>query len=56
MWALLLYGQVCSDWRQGRGEHPDVVFGRLAREVLTKEAERTAREAASGERAGPVLS
>jgi hypothetical protein len=56
MWALSLYAQVCDEWRRGKGEHPDVVFARLAREVLLRSEERKACEVELGMRPAPVLS
>lgn len=43
MWGLALYSKVCEDFRSGRGEHPNVVFGRIAAEVLTRSRERLGR-------------
>jgi hypothetical protein len=43
MWGLSLYSKVCEDFRNGRGEHPKVVFGRIAADVLARARERHAR-------------
>ncbi len=54
MWALALYSKVMDEYRAGTGEHPSVVFGRIAKEVLGRERERLALAATRRDWNGPV--